>query len=393
MSIGIRVSGIFEFSVSPYSVEVICNLSAIKMSAYNVQDMPALFAFQRSETGKVEQIDAYATITVYNASGDILVEHNPANRVSSYSYVIPHDGLSNAAGVVVRIYADVERKELLAESRKIAIVRENPIPFPRGEVWSVEMVLKNGEMLLLDNVAYMWSSPVSGNSVIHPKTDIANNPLTTRWTAYQNWPLLCTNMLIARLGLIGKAVFYDEYMFSQYGRDVSGNPSTNYNGFADGSFIPSILFNFLNGSGHLANKGFYWDESGCIYQTTRPRIVWRIIGIEMDIAGIPRNTTAPYNIKLDRGTYLETLSNYDERRYINLPDPQSVPDAILDIRCTMGTRSSGSISLRCSSSFFFRYENGVEKRYSEIGMPFGKQGVIEASDYGWRIDDVFIGFS
>lgn len=272
------------------------------------------------------------------------------------------------------------------------------LPYPSGEYSpsiSYTATKNIAPFVLLAGVYYVmnkvgtWLGSSAGKT---PAQDYAENGTNAMWIPFENYKAIYVELLMARLGLIGKAVFYDEYMFSQYGRDVSGNPSTNYNGFADGSFIPSILFNFLNGSGHLANKGFYWDESGCIYQTTRPRIVWRRIGIEMDIAGIPRNTTAPYNIKLDRGTYLETLSNYDERRYINLPDPQSVPDAILDIRCTMGTRSSGSISLRCSSSFFFRYENGVEKRYSEIGIAYGTQGVIEASNYGWRIDDAFAGY-
>lgn len=245
----INVSGVFIFTVAASNAvynEVTCNLAAIKMSAYNVQEQPVVFYFREIDGDSKTALTAYPTLTVFNRSGAALVEHLP-DAGSSISYTIPVTDLATADRVMVRIYSDVERTNLLAESASISIVRENPIPFPRGEVWADDMVFKNGETLLLDSIVYMWSSPVSGNSTLHPKTDIANNPTTTCWVAYQNWPLLCTNMMIARLALIGKAVFYDEFMFSQQGTDKSGNPSTNYQGFEDGTFKPNLLLNFNTG--------------------------------------------------------------------------------------------------------------------------------------------------
>jgi hypothetical protein len=55
-------------------------------------------------------------------------------------------------------------------------------------------------------------------------------------------------------GLIGSAVFNDQYMFSQQGVDSSGISSSRYEEFdkdnpTGGSFIPNFLFDFSTGSG------------------------------------------------------------------------------------------------------------------------------------------------
>jgi hypothetical protein len=61
-------------------------------------------------------------------------------------------------------------------------------------------------------------------------------------------------------GLIGSAVFNDQYMFSQQGVDSSGIPSSNYKEFnkdnpTEGNFTPNLLFDLSDGSGYLAQKG------------------------------------------------------------------------------------------------------------------------------------------
>lgn len=256
MAGAMNVSGVVLFTVAASNAtynEVTCNLAAIKMSAYNVQEQPAMFRFSNIDGESKTALTAYSTLTIYSRGESLPLSSNFA-VASSISYTIPVNSFATAERMLVQIYSDVARKKLLAESVSISIVRENPIPFPRGESWAVNMTFKNGEMLLLDNVAYMWSSPVSGNSAVHPKTDITANPTTTRWVAYQNWPLLCTNMMIARLALIGKSVFYDEFMFSQHGTDAAGKPSTAYQNFASGTFTPNLLLDFLTGDANLAGK-------------------------------------------------------------------------------------------------------------------------------------------
>lgn len=281
----INVSGVFIFTVAASNAiynEVTCNLAAIKMSAYNVQEQPVVFTFKKVDGDSKTALTAYPTLTVYNRSGASLTDHKPSSA-TSISYTIPVGSLPTADRVMVRIYSDDARTVLLAESASISVVRENPRPFPKGESWADDMEFKNGEMLLLDNMAYMWSSPVSGNSSVHPKTDIANNPTTTCWVAYQNWPLLCTNMMIARLALIGKAVFYDEFMFSQHGTDAAGNPSTNYQGFADGTFKPKLLFDFLKGNTVLDGSGIFRGSISSPYRTCTGMVSKMTMGEGMNI--------------------------------------------------------------------------------------------------------------
>ena len=44
----------------------------------------------------------------------------------------------------------------------------------------------------------MWMNPVPGNSEMHPFDDVAQNPDTTSWKSIQEYPLLGTQLLLAR---------------------------------------------------------------------------------------------------------------------------------------------------------------------------------------------------
>ena len=127
--------------------------------------------------------------------------------------------------------------------KQFNIVRDNPLPFPRSEDWNIDLVFKNGEYLMYEDIVYMWGSPEPGNSPVNPKDDIINNPTTTRWKGYQNWPLLSTEVLLARFALLSGAVAADNKLFSQKGT-INGGDSTNYR---DENFVPNLLLNWLTG--------------------------------------------------------------------------------------------------------------------------------------------------
>lgn len=83
-----------------------------------------------------------------------------------------------------------------------------------------------------------------------PAQDYAVNGVNAMWIPFETFKAIYVELLMARLGIIGKAVFYDEFMFSQYGTDASGNQIETvdgYKGFADGSFKPNLLLNFKTG--------------------------------------------------------------------------------------------------------------------------------------------------
>lgn len=138
------------------------------------------------------------------------------------------------------------------------------LPFPAGEYSAstrytatanvAPYVLLSGTYYVMNKVG-SWLGTSTGKT---PAQDYATNGLNATWLPFENFKAIYVELLMARLGLIGKAVFYDEFMFSQYGTDASGNPSTNYQGFANGTFTPNILFNFVDGSGHV--PGLSWDK-------------------------------------------------------------------------------------------------------------------------------------
>lgn len=154
-----------------------------------------------------------------------------------------------------------------------------------------------------------------------------------------------------------------------------------------------ILLN-EDGTGHLADGSIYWDKYGYLYQKSRPRIVWREIQQEMEAEGMDMNEKAPYNIDLRKGTYINTLCYHSDVRYINLPSPADSPGAILDIKSSVGSRSSGAFLIRCSSAKMQRYENKSMVIYDAVYMPLNTQGVIEAmagpDNSYWLIDENFI---
>ena len=68
----------------------------------------------------------------------------------------------------------------------------------------------------------------------------------TRWKVMNSFEVIQTKVLFARMGLLGSAVFYDDYMFSQHGKS-GGRETTDYSGFSDGSFQPNFKVNLKTG--------------------------------------------------------------------------------------------------------------------------------------------------
>ena len=86
---------------------------------------------------------------------------------------------------------------------------------------------------------------------LNPQTDYATNGVNATWILLENYKAIFVELLMANLGLIGKAVFYNEYQFSQYGKN--GTTAVVEGGKygipvdAGGSFSPNLLLNFLTG--------------------------------------------------------------------------------------------------------------------------------------------------
>lgn len=86
---------------------------------------------------------------------------------------------------------------------------------------------------------------------LNPQTDYAANGTKATWILLENYKAIFVELLMANLGLIGKAVFYNEYQFSQYGKNgttaVAEGGKYGIPVDAGGSFSPNLLLNFLTG--------------------------------------------------------------------------------------------------------------------------------------------------
>lgn len=174
------------------------------------------------------------------------------------------------------------RNDVLIDTLTIPVVesgkpgergRNGRLPIPYGEYDSsisytatdlvAPYVLQDGEYYVMNK-----SVTVKG---VSPKEDYAANGTDATWLHMEFFKAIHTELLMARLGLIGKAVFYDEFMFSQYGR--KNGKEVNYSGGYDiptdagGVFDPNIMINFLTGAFRCRKADITGNinaDSGCI---------------------------------------------------------------------------------------------------------------------------------
>lgn len=91
---------------------------------------------------------------------------------------------------------------------------------------------------------------------------------THSWILMESFDAIYANIGVFGTTLVGSAVFWDEWVYSQQGTDVQGDASTAFERFdpttpmgPDAEFTPNIAFNFKTGDGFLANGKirFYAD--------------------------------------------------------------------------------------------------------------------------------------
>ena len=235
-------------------VDIECQPAAISVDCNNVQMVPLkLKALHRSGA------DA-ALLHVQSVGKDLGTADSPGAS-SEWEYYLPSDKWGNADSVIVEAYRDSARETLLAQKR-ISIVRQNPSPFPVEGDWKpLPFKYKNGEYFLdkEKGFVFMWMNPVAGNSEMHPFDDVAQNPDTTSWKSIQEYPLLGTQLLLARK--------IDADLI-----DVDNLRVKHLDG-ADGTFTGDLKSGSVNiaggktllnkdGSGKLANGAVSWTKEG-----------------------------------------------------------------------------------------------------------------------------------
>lgn len=198
------------------------------------------------------------------AAGDVSLKYsltmkNMAAAPGPYTPGTPVTIGGNTLAVNFYLY----RQDVLVDTLTVPVVesgkpgergRNGRLPVPYGEYdpaisytatdLVAPFVLQEGEYYVMNK-----SVTVKG---VSPKADYAANGTDATWLHMEFFRAVYAELLMARLGLIGKAVFYDEFMFSQYGR--KNGKEVNYSGGYDiptdagGLFDPNIVINFLTGA-------------------------------------------------------------------------------------------------------------------------------------------------
>lgn len=230
-----------------------CSLPVVSVDENNVQTDAAVFRLLEVNGSTQTVVPAWFRLKVM--TGDTVLDTIDQTAVKDeLSYMLSTDRYGNADKLLVEAYRDDHETEgsydeKLAELT-VPVSRRNPIPFPRPEEWSKDLTYRNGEYLMAGNIVYMWRNPVPGNSEIPPQQDIGQNPQKTSWVAYQNWPLLATQVFLANFAKVGWMVTAGKYSISQKGMS-DGKPSEDYTQFdfetGQGNFEPNLLIDWFSG--------------------------------------------------------------------------------------------------------------------------------------------------
>lgn len=124
-----------------------------------------------------------------------------------------------------------------------------------------------GETYYVMNVTTSWTG--SQNDGKTPADDYEQYGEHATWIPMEKFEAVYAKLLIADNGTLGKFVFNGNYMFSQQGKDRSGNSSSDYENFNpdrpdSGNFQPNLYIDGLTGKIVASNayvKGSYKEQA------------------------------------------------------------------------------------------------------------------------------------
>lgn len=122
-----------------------------------------------------------------------------------------------------------------------------------------------------DGTRYVMNKVVSWlgtDEGITPAEDYARNGNNATWIPFEHFNAIEIDLALIRFGKIGSAVFYDDYMFSQYGTDSLGNDVDGYKDFnpsdpmdPDNSYCPNVLVDWRKGESYFRKAILYECQS------------------------------------------------------------------------------------------------------------------------------------
>lgn len=239
------------------------------------------FSLWRGEKQVAGYIKVYTKFISYTGS-DMETSDISVSATSSFSFKSSFNAYVTilrypVESLRVEYWDSITPKEEALEST-FMVKYDVGIPFPRTETWATGNTYKNGHYLMNpDNgQLYMWIWPLEGNTTTAPWTYVSNGSKPEKWSQYTVEALLATKILLAKHALVGGAVFFDDYMMSQDGKDAAGNDSSDYTQYPD-NFTPNTMIDFKTGDARFRIGEF----SGFIRM--EPRVITRYTSDNPDL--------------------------------------------------------------------------------------------------------------
>lgn len=134
---------------------------------------------------------------------------------------------------------------------KDGIGERGPLPYPAGIFQSdvSYTATKDKTPIVYYKVGktFYVMNKVATVKGLNPADDYAKNGTNATWIPFENYKAVFTEILMAEFAKLASAVFWGDYMFSQYGRDSEGKITEDYSKFGTSSFSPRLQINFKTG--------------------------------------------------------------------------------------------------------------------------------------------------
>ena len=140
-------------------------------------------------------------------------------------------------------------------AQKGAPGKSGRIPYPAGEynLYTSYICTDTVTPYVLDGKYYVmnrnttWVGQGMPSNINSPQKDVAVNGSKATWTLVEDYTAIFVEILMANFAKLASAIFSGDYMFSQQGVDADGNPTSNYEEFNTGNFVPNLLLDFATG--------------------------------------------------------------------------------------------------------------------------------------------------
>ena len=138
-----------------------------------------------------------------------------------------------------------------------------PLVYPAGKYDDLIPYTRtslSAPMVLCEKLYYLLNKEGTFTG-INPKEDYAANGKKATWVYMEKVEFAFYEILMANFAKLASAVFFGDYMFSQHGKDASGNATAGYDKFVPTSigqsgcpFTPNLMMDLLKGEFRLGDE-------------------------------------------------------------------------------------------------------------------------------------------